>query len=323
MKTKQLLAALAALVVVVAIIIVSNRVSARKPDKDDLLFFPGLKVEQIASLKVSEGPISSEIQKSGGNWVIPALGNYKADTAKVNAALKGLVELERGDLVSTNVAKQRSFEVDSTTGRRITAKDAKGKVLADIRVGKNGADYRSSFVREQSLSKVYSAVITKYNYFNTDKDWRDRSIWNLAKANVTTVKVDHDTVHFALKKDAKGWSFIAPAPAVADTAKVGRFLQSLADIKTDEWADPKVDTLADAFKKPQAGVALTMGDGSERVLTVGKKSGYYVLANVSGDSTVFKLAEHRLMELKKQHKDFAPDPIKPDSANPTVGPLPK
>ncbi len=325
MKMKQLLASLIVLVAVVAVIVVSNQVSKRKPAKEELLFFPGLKAEQIASLTVTEGATSSAISKTGGRWVIPGLANYRADTAKVNAAIKGLLELERGDLMSANVSKQKSFEVDSSSGRRITAKSADGKVLLDFRVGKTGADWRSYFVREQALSKVYvSPNIVKWNYFTTDKEWKDRGVLEFAKTNVTGIKVDHDTVHLALKKDAKGWSFAAPAGAKADSGKVGAFIQYLADLKTDEWADPAVDTLKDAFKKPEASVTLTQGDGSEKTVTLGKKAGYYYLSSVTGDSTIYKLAEYRLNDVRKQRKDFEPDPVKPDStAQPAVGPQPK
>lgn len=315
MKTKQLLYMLGVLVVIVAIIIVSNKIISKAPKKDELLMFPKINVEQIASIEIKDRDSLAVIKKQGSDWVVQFCDNYKADTAKVNAALQVFSSLEKRELASTNKDKQKVFGIDSVTGRRVIVKDVNGKILVDFWIGDMNYELRSDYVRLNGSDEVYCCSKNiKNNFLNINEMWKDRKIWEFAKENISRIKTDHDTTNMALEKDSLGnWNLSKPAMMRADASKVDGFLDRLSRLETSTWAGINDKYIETAFKDSTIQINIEEKSGTGHNLTISKEKEGYCYTKIDQNPNIFKLSSYVYTDLKKVWKDFA-DTSKTDAA---------
>lgn len=203
---------------------------------------------------------------------------YPADSAAVATALEKIASMERDILVSQNPEKQDVFEVGKDKGRLVQVFGEDGKKTGSFMVGKNATDFSSHYVREVGSNKVYSvAGSIRYSLFSEFDRWRDKTILDFDKslARIVTVKKQGETFTVERMTDTTGavqWKLTSPIKANANNEPIDEIIGKLANLKAADWEE---DSLKEAeglgFTNPEVVVTVTMQNGDEKKLIVGKK----------------------------------------------------
>lgn len=151
-----------------------------------------------------------KIQFDGARWVIPSHHNYPADAqTSLAQAASAFVGLHKEQVVSDRAADHEALGVVSPddesaplTGRgtRVTIKDAQGKVLSDVIIGKAAATTAAPegnpsaapsrrYVRLPDKNRVYALTFTK-TFSTRFGDWVETDLLKLAGQPVGRIVVD-------------------------------------------------------------------------------------------------------------------------------------
>jgi len=354
MNSKNLIVSGAVLAVLVAIIVVANIMSNRSPSDQAQKLVPGLTASTISAFQVTEGEVSAKLRKKGDVWVVSSpkkgaeaatttpdsngavLGQassqggsskeYPVDSASIASALEKLVSTKNEVLVSENAQKQATFEVDSAKGMLVEVWDSGNKLVGNFRIGKNGPDWNSNYVRSVGSNKVHLVSgSVKYAFFSDPKRWRDKSITTFDKASVKRLSIAKQGFSIVLEKsvDTAGvstWAMTAPQQAKAKPEEVSKIIDALSALKCEEWEEDSAETaLGLGFDKPEAVLTATLVNGDEKVLTVGRKkegtSRFWV--RTKGKPETFLIADFQVTAFDKKPEDFAM------TETPAAAPVPK
>lgn len=319
-----------ALIVVVAIILVSERLGTSRPGGRNNAFFPGFSADNCSAFLIVEKKDSVRIRKKGDIWVVaaqatrtrpvaPALGDdqaatdvalpasgeeYPADSASVFAALEKLAAMRKDELISQNTAKQEVFEVDSAHGTLVEVWNNAGKSLGRFRIGKNGPDWSSHFVRVVGSNDVYTVRGSiKYSFFSDRTRWRNKTILRFDKTlagKITLVHNERGTIELEKTMDSASvetWRITAPEELKTNKRKVENLVGKLADLRTTGWEEDT--SLADStmgFDSPELIATVLLENGEEETVVVGRKkedkAEYWVRAR--GNNTVFIVSKYNI-----------------------------
>jgi hypothetical protein len=306
MNGKKLLWLTVALLVVVALIIAANKLSAPKQAAKTLKFFPTFSENACSSILMVSGTDSVRIKRKGEVWVVagdpsassqpeqaslasgPAQGqlssikkDYPADSASIQTLLEKLKGMTKSELISQNPEKQSVFEVDSAKGMFVDVFDEKGASMGAFRIGKNGPDYTSTFVRPLGSNDVYSVGGSiKYAFFTDKNRWRDKSIIKFDKNLVDKIvlnKQGGNTFVLNKKTDTAGtliqWDLTQPDSAKAKTEVVDEILNTAADFRAAEYEDNAALTdSAMGFASPEVVLTFNIKGGNSKQIIVGRKN---------------------------------------------------
>jgi hypothetical protein len=97
---------------------------------------------RAASLTVLAKGKSVTVEKKGEAWTVKELGSYPADPAMVTKALNALVGMLPHEVKTADPKRHDKLDLDDpksekSSARQLTVRDAAGKVLADVIVGKS------------------------------------------------------------------------------------------------------------------------------------------------------------------------------------------
>jgi hypothetical protein len=181
------------------------------------------------------------VAQVNGVWSIPSHSNYPADAREHMAqAATALLDLEILGVASTTPGDQELYGVlplDPSKlkpgavgiGRRVTLKDDKDKVLADLIIGKEIKDQPSlHYVRRADRDQIYRVNVKTDKFSTKFEDWIEKNLLKLNAFDVRgvdlndyslTEHVTREGVTLAMKKnslvklaydDAKSaWSLVA------------------------------------------------------------------------------------------------------------------
>lgn len=185
----------------------------------------------------------------------------------------------------------------------VTARLKGGKSVS-IFVGKKKGD-DDWYVKDADSSQIF--LVKKYSLDRMLKppiEFRDKTLCNLAEADVTEVAVTHGADSFTVVKNAADWKATRPAGLEVDGTKVTPMLAAFKDWKAASFAEdpsPKATGLG----KPQATIAartkvasctLRIGDETK------DKQNYY--AQPAGSPDVYLLAKWNADRVLKKLDDI-------------------
>jgi len=107
--------------------------------------YPGLNATVLngaASLTVTAKGKTITVHKKDGSWTVQEMADYPADAALVNKALFALLELRPHETKTRDPKRLAKLELEDpkakdAQSKQLTVKDAAGKVLADVIIGKS------------------------------------------------------------------------------------------------------------------------------------------------------------------------------------------
>lgn len=343
MKTKNLIILGVVLVAIIGIVILSEQLGNKKSTGTSKLFFPGFSKATCSALSIKDNNSTITIKRENDSWVIissdadnssdqensildekavknsSTIKNYPADSASIETVLEKISIMNRDELISQNPEKQSIFEVDSSNGILVEVFDNQNKSLGSFRIGKNGSDWSSHYVRTIGTDNVYIVSGSIKNAFYTDeKRWRDKTVLkfeksmakkiSIAKKDTTTGKIS--TIEIEKSVDNAGadiWNIIAPEKAETDKSAIEKMVKELSSLKTSKWAKKKDLTVEDTgFDSPNLTVTITMENGDQKFVTVGNKEGTgserYVKS--SHIEALFVMADSRFSDIDKKLDDL-------------------
>jgi hypothetical protein len=333
MKGKKLLYTVAALVVAILLVIASEMLSKKTPAESSLKFFQELTEKTISAVSIKEGHNSIKIQRKGDIWIVipnatnekgssaftgtETAGNTKsfsADSASVATVLEKIVNMKKGELISENPEKQAIFEVDSAKGILVEVFDISGKSKGAIRIGKNGPDWNSNFVRPVTSNSVYMVSGSiKYSFFTDITRWRDKSIVKFDQSSVkkiTLIKKSTPALTIAKEDTGSAWNIVEPVKNPAKNDQVDQILSTLSNFNASDFQDSTGTDSAMGFSNPELSIMVGFSNDLTKKIVIGAKNGngkYPV--RTEGKETVFLIDESNFNNLNKDQAAMKADPV--------------
>lgn len=190
----------------------------------------------VVKLSIERPGTHLVIENVGGTWTITSHNNLAADPARVTEVIGGLSRFKSGSLVSSNPAKQKVFQVDSS-GSLVTLTERGGAVRSII-IGKMGPSFSEVYFRLPAASNVYlGSGITTWSLERDLKEWRNRTIFAAPAEAITGLVITSGGKSREFRRDSSGW--ISGREAVA-TETINPLLAALADVKAEDFIDTEV-----------------------------------------------------------------------------------
>jgi len=337
----------AALIVVVVVILIGEQLGSKKPLAKTAAFFPGFTEAACSAFQFADDKDTVKVTRTGDMWTvkkvtsaakagadaeaIPAIAEeseeekeqpaapsetpeYLADSSSVHTAIEKLSIMKRDILVSQNPQKQETFEVDSAHGVLVEVWDRKGKSLGKVRVGKNGPDWSSNYVRSIGSDDVWAASGSiKHAFFTDIKRWRDKSIvkFDPSKAKQITIaskdtssgKVSTVTIEKSLDTASNAvWTITAPEQAKAKPDVVDKLVEKLSQFKTSDWEEDEVSDSALGFGNPLLVATVMLENGDTHTITVGnkQKTGGKLYVRAEGKDEIFRVYDSAIRDFNKK-----------------------
>jgi hypothetical protein len=302
MKRLPILAVI--LVVLIGIIIVANQLSNRQPSEKSLAFFPQFSPEECGIITVSDAHDTASLVRHGAVWMVvsgktgqnviasplmaadttqkpKAVSEYPADSSLMQTALDKLKTMQKDELISQNPGKQAELEVDTIHGVRVDLANDKGTAFATFYLGKNGADWSTSFVRMKGSNDVYLVGgSVKYSFFADKGRWKDKTITKLDRAfakGLTIAKKD-TVIQLALTapspKDSAAkpaWLIVSPVKDSAKAPEIDKIFNTLSSLSAMEFEDAALSDDSMGFAKPYCTVTVSMENGDKKAVIIGKE----------------------------------------------------
>ena len=316
MKTKQLLI-LGCIFVVLAIAVLIFENPFGKSDYEKKVetatpLFPDFDKEQVAKIEIIATDGTATLVKQDSNWTVASMDNYPADSEGVAELLTKVGEFKNTQRVSDNPEKQAEFEVDST-GVEAKLMDENDKLLAHLFVGKTTPGFLSSYVRPADANDVYVAKGYLQSVFNKGtRTWKDRTIFDFNKGNVTELNISSPEEMIELRLDANGvWQMLKPEAAAANTTEVDNLLTTLSGLDTDDFAEAQDDLAEYGLDTSESVISAVLNDGTTATLYIGKEEEGKLYAKRDDKDTVFRLFKSNVDRLIKKSdtlKAEAPPP---------------
>lgn len=200
------------------------------------------------------------VEQKQGRWVIPSHNDYPADgTERMGKAAASFIDVKKDIYYGDNAAEHGQYGVIDPTsedgkgderGKHITIKDAAGKSLVDVIVGKEIAEKQGYFyIRHPEEKRVYGARL-ELDISTNFTDWIEKDLLKVKRDEIVAMHYDPYTVDEELGKvtgtnpiranlgkvDGKDeWSAAEgmelPDGKIVDTAKVRQMVTAIASIK--------------------------------------------------------------------------------------------
>ena len=190
-------AVLAALVVlyVLGVLFSPTRVQQRSASTP---LYPDLKAEAVQEIQIQEpggaggAAASLTMKRQGDGWQLLIQGTaFPALASRIDTLLEQLAGLKRARVASTDPQTWPAFEVDKEKARRLVLKDAAGKALVDLHVGKPAPGGQGSYVRREGSNDVVQADRSLDYYAGaSDEQWSDLRLFPRELQGGDLVRID-------------------------------------------------------------------------------------------------------------------------------------
>jgi hypothetical protein len=279
----------------------------------------------VTSFRVAKKPDTSALEKKDGKWVV-AKDGFSVDTAKFNKVLANVFSLQAKELVSNSAARLSEYGLDSAEAKHVSLKDASGKAIAEVVIGKtSGADYSSTYWKWEGKPEVYRTPGNfTWEIATKDDEWKDRKLFTATAKDVKTVETTwKDTLGatYSYKLEAVSdstWKMTAPQDSNrVKNASALEMASRFAEMSIDEFV-AAADTNLPKVKldTPAVWVKVGLKDGTVHELKASKVLGGYAYTQHPARKDLIKLSSWRFDTFKKKPFELLDAPAAPkvDSA---------
>ncbi|HET6279450.1 MAG TPA: DUF4340 domain-containing protein [Polyangia bacterium] len=291
---------------------VGGGVVSRRPDKDEIWMLKGM--------------ARHVVDKAAADWRDKSITTYNADDAEsidIKSKTAGRIVLKKGEkkegaeaewkivestpkidkmdkaiaggLVQTMASWKANDFADAAKPEETGLTDPQLTVTVGLKGGKsavvligNKKGEEDFYVKRGDAPQVF--MVKKFNLDRINKrpvEFRDKTICDIAEADITEVAVTHGADSYTLAKDAKDktWKAAKPPKMELDTSKTPNIVGGFKDLKAASFAEDS-STAVTGLGKPKA-VVVAKGKASTCALKIGNetsdKQNYYVQSGVSPD----------------------------------------
>lgn len=209
-------------------------------------------------------------------WILPSLGDFPADQARIEQLLHSLAELRRPLPMATSAAARQRFKVDDEVfEQRIVLKQG-DQVAAQLILG-DSPGFRRRYLRPVGDEGVYEVRFEVLNLSAQPDDWIARDQLRLERDQIQRLAADD----WSLTSTDGTWTLEGETGEL-DAAKVEGLINTLANLSYRGVLGTEAPAGFDPAS-PRLALEVTLSDGAQR---------HYLLG--AGDETedaVLKLAE--------------------------------
>ena len=252
-------------------------------------------VDKIDIVNGSKGEVV--LEKHGDKWELTKPVDAPANQTNVKSVVDNLKELKVADRATQGADEESKKRYDLMPDKAIHVIAFKGAdKKVDRTFGKSGGLGDAMMIAGNP--DIY--LVTGYSswmYGREPKDWRNREMFKLEDADITSLELTGKNGDFVFSKGEKDgggteWAGLhdkKPIPSF-DTQKATTVVNAFKNLMAEDFGDGKPDTGLDA---PEETVTIKMKDGATHVLKIGKpaeKSSHY--AQKEGDATVYTIGTY-------------------------------
>lgn len=305
---------------VLAVIAIAAFLTLRAPEKGERRGpqarpVAAFKAADVKQLELASNKEQIVLRAEGTAWKIASPGTWNCDPNVIKSALDQLEKLKFGDPVTTKPERYADLEVSDDKGTHVVAKDAAGKVLLDGWIGKSVSGY--TMFRLAGQNEVWQTTgVQKYAFARDLKGWRDKTVIEVAKADVTKLTVENAGQKIVLEK-------IPPADAAAkekpsevkwkvleSSVKVDPFDDATANSLVQTLSSLRATNFADDAKPAEVGLdpalisIAVQAKGVEKRLLMGKLQGEEGWIQAAGQPQIYILQKHTFEQLAQLPINF-------------------
>lgn len=265
--TKSLLAIFGILFVVTGLVKLSGTKNASKDLESKILNFDQSKIDHIHITR--PGGKSLSLKRNGRQWQVSKTGSdqwYQADTNAVYSSINQLSDLMPQTVVTRDTSQFVRYQVD-TTGTRVTLLQGT-KPLADIIIGKfsySGPRSVNSYVRPAGKHIVFSVNgFLSSNFHRTLNDWRDKTIWQINRHNITQIDMEYpaDSSYSVIPAGTNKWT---DGRDTLKSGEVGDMIDRLASLRATSFVENQKTA---SFGKPLYTIVLHLKGKTTREIHI-------------------------------------------------------
>ena len=271
MKLRTLVIAVAFLAVFSLLVFWKSRPVVKAPADPRIgqAVLPADVVNQAAGLVVSDQGKQVELAKGAdGAWRVVSYYRLPADFSKVSQLVQDLNESKVDRFVTSSPDRLGHLEFKDSF---LELKDAAGKVLWQVTMGKTPESGNGRFIRFGDEPKAYFSGM--HVWLDTDaKGWADAAL-PIAKADeIAKVEIPLPTgaVTASRTKAGQPWTAAAPAGEKLDSDKVTTLVRSLTGLRFSDTV-AKTDPVAAEAAKHNLTYTLTTFGGQTITVALGRK----------------------------------------------------
>jgi hypothetical protein len=256
----------------------------------------------------SPGAAPIALSKSGGSWaLVEGPAKLPVQSSRVDNLLDALYKPLRLRVAARSKSAWSDFQLDEAAAKRIVAKDAAGKVLADVSVGGYGPTGSEVYVRRSGSDISYAADSSISAYAGYARAaWLDLKVLGTAAvADVQSVSLRSSiaidgkgkpelALDWSARRDGQAWKL---GSSEADPQALESMIRSALAIQGEDLVS---EPPAGAFSPVSARVELSLAAGVSKVLEIGapaENNRFYLRA--AGNPLVYLISDYSLRALLK------------------------
>jgi hypothetical protein len=235
-----------------------------------------------------------KVQNRGGRWTIPSQYDYPADGGeRLAQTAAALIGLRKDDIASDSPADfERTGVIDplDTTapnvggrGTRLTLRDTRGGVLADIILGR-GVENRAGlrYVRQPGQNRTYVSNVGNVTISTAFADWIERDLMQLGDDEIDAISLRQYSLDRATGRVDPGETILLRSQgdgewtadgAAANSTAVERLLRNLASLRI-AGVLPKPAAISATLSRAVTSAPLTGDDRTDLA-----RKGFYLAAD--------------------------------------------
>jgi len=255
--------------------------------------FTDLKKEQIKEIEISTNEKTFKTYKKENRWVVKSKNEeFNADEEKVNQVIDAFINLEKGEIVSTN---KKNFASLGINKQKIVL-TAAGKKYT-VYIG-NSFSLEKNYLKIDNQDEVF--IASNFNTLLTLDDFRDLNIYLVSdEKNIQSIEITLFNNKLMLTKKSSDWE-INNQKAKKD--RVDYFINDLKTLKANDIF-PKDTALPTIL--PELSIKIKENNQEKRAYFIKKDENNYYL-QLSDRPTIYQISTAYVSSLKKEEKDFLP-----------------
>ncbi|MBI4403716.1 MAG: DUF4340 domain-containing protein [Deltaproteobacteria bacterium] len=220
-------------------------------------------------------PETIHLKKSGQDWNLALPVQDAADSTAINGMIGTLTSSKQERVVDENPKDLEPYGLKEPSLKIKVKKDANDSGQ-ELLIGKNTPVGYSSYAKLEGRPEVYRVSRTLFTSFDKDAtSLRNKSVFNIARTEVTEVEIQIQKTNIVLKRDDKENWWLAREHIPADTNEVNKTLNAILDLKATEFASEDGKNLSQfGLQSPAIKVWLTQKkDKSRSAIWLGQHKG--------------------------------------------------
>ena len=268
--------------------------------------FSAVSSPDVTSITITRGSQAMDFIKKNNVWLLTGPLATKAD----QASLEGIaVDLSDARVTRTLTAAPNELQSYGLASPAVDVQfQMKNGAKHNIELG--AKDFSGSYIYATVDGSRQVSLISESLLTSTDKpldQLRDRSVLTFDIGDVKALDLRNSSGEIQATKDSNNWKIEKPRISAGDSSTFTSLLSGLADEKWTGVAS-ETPTPSDLGKyglvSPPVRLNLSLANGKQETLAVGKKvdSDYY--ARDTSRPTVFKIREDAYKKLEQKFFDF-------------------